>query len=212
MNSKPGRYNSQMQRQTSRVKVGVTVVGLLLVASIGSTSAQAGTINLTYSDTGALTAPPVFTPPSSLSLNALAIGSIFSGNPALDSIWNPVVFSTQDVLDVITGFDNGTFSLLFADGSTLSGNLSEVDSAELLATNLGSFTQIFTFTGGTGEFLGASGSLSGSGIVGPDTFTGSGSGTLTAAGISTPEPASAALIFSGLVVMVARRKLVRRRR
>jgi hypothetical protein len=42
----------------------------------------------------------------------------------------------------------------------LSGNLFENDSA-VLATNTGPFTQTLTFTGETGEFAGATGSVSG---------------------------------------------------
>ena len=76
---------------------------------------------------------------------------------------------------------------------------------------MGSFTNMFTFTGGTGQFGGASGSISGGGLVRPDGFTVGGSGTLTAAGLPTPEPASAALIFGGLLVMVASQKLLRQR-
>jgi len=59
-----------------------------------------------------------------------------------------------------------------------------------------------TFTGGTGEFTGASGFLSGSGVSGPAGFTASGNGILTAAGVITPEPASVSLIFAGLLVVL----------
>ncbi len=180
----------------------------LLIASIASISAQAGTIPITYSNAGDLTGPPIFNG-TILTLDALANGSILSGNPALNAIWNPVAFHTHDFLDITTGLDNGIFSINFANGDILSGNLFEADSPALLATNTGPFTQILTFTGGTGKFSGASGSVSGLGLVGPAGFTTSGSGTLTAAGVSTPEPSSVALIFGGLLMMVASRKRVR---
>ncbi len=178
----------------------------LLIASIASISAQAGTIGITYSNAGALTGDPVLNG-TILTLDALANGSIRSGNPALNAVWNPVTFHTHDFLDITTGLDNGTVRITFANGDILSGNLFESDSAALLTTNVGPFTQILTFTGGTGEFAGASGSVSGVGLVAPDGgFTTSGSGTLTAAGVSAPEPASAALILGGLLVMAAGRK------
>ncbi len=181
---------------------------MAVIAAIASISAQAGTIGITYSNAGDLTGDPVLNG-TILTLDALANGSILSGIPALNTIWNPVTFHTHDFLDLTTGLDNGIFSINFANGDILSGNLFEVDSAALLATNTGSFTQKLTFTGGTGKFAGASGSASGLGLVGATGFTTSGSGTLTAAGVSTPEPASVALIFGGLLMMVASRKMVR---
>ena len=183
----------------------------LLIASIASISAQAATIGITYSvDAIALTAPPVLNG-TLLTLDALWHSSIISGNPALDTTWNPVTFHTRDFLDITTGISTGIFDFKFANGSTLSGNFLEVQSAEFLATQMGSFTNMFTFTGGTGQFVGASGSISGGGLVRPDGFTVGGSGTLTAAGLPTPEPASAALIVGGLLVMVASQKLLRQR-
>jgi hypothetical protein len=198
-----------MQRQTIGAKAGVTTACLLMIASIASISAQASTIGITYSFAGAPTAPPVLTG-TTLTLDGLANGSILSGNPGLNAIWNPVTFHTHDAVDITTGLNNGSFSMTFANGDMLSGNLFENDSA-VLATNTGPFTQTLTFTGGTGEFAGATGSVSGGGVIGTTGFTASGSGTLTAAGV-TPEPASIALIFEGLIVMVASRKLVRQQR
>ncbi|MEJ7608228.1 MAG: PEP-CTERM sorting domain-containing protein [Bryobacteraceae bacterium] len=83
----------------------------------------------------------------------------------------------------------------------LSGNLFEDVSALVATGGTGPFTQTLTFTGGTGMFAGASGSASGGGLAGPTGFTASGSGTLTAPAI-VPEPASVALIFGGLLVML----------
>jgi hypothetical protein len=116
--------------------------------------------------------------------------------------WNLHLRSDKSIEDL---------SMIFANGDTLAGKLFENDSA-VLATNTGPFTQTLTFTGGTGEFAGASGSVSGGGVVGTTGFTASGGGTLTAAGVSVPEPASVALIFGGLLVMVASRKLVQQQR
>jgi hypothetical protein len=62
---------------------------------------------------------------------------------------------------------NGSFTLSFTDGQTLSGKVFE-DNIAILAspTQTGPFTQTLTFTGGTGEFAGATGSLSGHGLHG----------------------------------------------
>ena len=125
-----------MQRQTIGAKAGVTTACLLLIASIASISARADTIGITYSNAGALTAPPVLNG-TILTLDALANGSIISGNPALNAIWNPVTFHMHDFLDITTGLDNGIFSITFANGDILSGDLFEVASAALLATNMG---------------------------------------------------------------------------
>jgi hypothetical protein len=62
----------------------------------------------------------------------------------------------------------------------------------------GAFTQAFTFTGGTGEFAGATGSLSGAGVAGP-AGRASGSGTINTSPV--PEPASAMLFLSGMAVL-----------
>jgi hypothetical protein len=197
-----------MQRQTIGAKAAVTTACLLMLGSIASISAQAAMIGIAYSFAGAPTAPPVLIG-TILTLNGHATGSVLSGNPSLNAIWNPVTFNTHDVVDITTGLNNGSFSMTFANGDTLAGNLFEDDSA-VVATNTGPFTQTLTFTGGTGEFAGATGSVSGGGLVGSTGFTASGRGTVNAPAI--PEPASVVLIFGGLLVMVASRKLVRQQR
>src|SRR5258708_27349449 len=99
-----------MQRQTIGVKAGVTTACLLMLASIASISAQAATIGIAYSFAGAPTAPPVLTG-TILTLNGLATGSVLSGIPSLNAIWNPVTFNTHDVVDITTGLNNGSFSM-----------------------------------------------------------------------------------------------------
>ena len=101
--------------------------------------------------------------------------------------------------------------MTFANGDILSGKVFEDVSAVIATSGVGPFTQAFTFTGGTGEFAGATGSDSGEGIGTSTVTTVSGSGTLNAAGVSTPEPASVALIFGGLLVIVAKRRRIRQR-
>ena len=95
--------------------------------------------------------------------------------------------------------------LTLTDGNALSGNVFE-DVTAIVATNgVGPYAQILTFIGGTGEFEGATGSVSGAGVGGTNVSTVLGSGTLNAPAI--PEPESAALFPAGLAMMVAFRKL-----
>jgi hypothetical protein len=180
----------------------------LSIATLASSPALAGTIGITFSNSGSLTGPPVFNG-TILTLDSLATGSILSFDPTLNTIWNPVTFHIQDFVDVTTGVSNGggTFGITFANGDMLSGNFSQVLSPAILATNAGPFTEILTVTGGTGQFVGAFGSISGAGVAAPTGFTTSGGGTLTAAGVAVPEPASVMLVFGGLLVMVATRKV-----
>jgi hypothetical protein len=146
---------------------------------------------------------------TTLILDGLFTGSILSGNPALDAVWNPVTYTDHSLADLTTGLLNGAFNMTFADGDMLSGNVFEEVSALLATGGTGPFTQTFTFTGGTGEFAGATGSTSGGGLATNTGTTISGSGTLTAAGVGAPEPASVALILGGLAVIVAKGRRIR---
>ena len=172
---------------------------MAVIASIASIPAQAATIGISYSFTGGPTGPPVVSG-TTLTLDGLDTGSILSSNLGLNAVWNPVTFRDHSVVDLTTGLLNGSFSITFANGNMLSGNLFE-DVSAVVATGMGPFSQKLTFTGGTGMFAGASGSTSGSGVASATGFS-SGSGTLTAPGIPAPEPASAALILGGLLAIV----------
>ncbi|MEO8127831.1 MAG: hypothetical protein ABI822_12105 [Bryobacteraceae bacterium] len=147
---------------------------------------------------------------TTLLLDGLFTGSILSGNAALNTVWNPVTYTDQSVASLITGLLNGTFSITFANGDMLSGDLFEDVSALIATGGTGPFTQTLTFTGGTGAFAGASGSASGGGIGTETGSTVTGNGTLTAAGIAAPEPASVPLILGGLLVIFAKGRLTRR--
>ncbi len=196
MMSRPGA------RRTMRVCMVTIACGLGI-------QARAATIAVTYSFAGGLTGPPVMSG-TTLILNGLFTGSVLSGNPSLNAIWNPVTYTDHSVIDLTTGLLNGTFGIKFKDGNTLSGKLFE-DVSQIVATGgVGPFTQTLTFTGGTGEFAGATGSTSGAGVGTANGSTTSGSGTLNAPAI--PEPASAALLLGGLaVILVARRHSKARR-
>ena len=176
---------------------------ILATACSMSIRANAATIAITYSFAGNLTGPPVQSG-TTLILDALETGSFSSSNPSLNALWNPVTYTDHSIVDLNTGLLNGSFSMKFADGNTLSGKLFE-DTSQLDANGVGPFTQALTFTGGTGEFAGATGSLSGVGVGAATGFSSSGSGTINAPAI--PEPASAALLLGGLgFLLVARRQ------
>jgi hypothetical protein len=181
-----------------------------LLTCIASVSAQAATISISYNLSGGPTGPPVVSG-TNLILDGLFTGSILSGSPALNAVWNPVTYTDHSVADLTTGLLNGTFSMTFANGEMLSGKVFENVAALIATGGTGPFTQTLTFTGGTGEFAGAAGSVSGAGL-GTDTgSTVSGSGTLTAAAVGAPEPASVALILGGLAVIAAKGRRMRQR-
>ncbi len=138
---------------------------LFMIASVAGVSAQAATIDISYSLTGGPTGPPVVSG-TNLILDGFFSGSILSGNPALNAEWNPVTYSDHSVVDTITGLLNGTFVMTFASGDMLSGMLFEDVSALLASggTVPAPYTQAFTFTAGTGKFAGATGSASGAGF------------------------------------------------
>jgi hypothetical protein len=179
----------------NKIHIAISVIA----CSLGI-QAKANTIAITYNFAGAPTGPPVMSG-TTLILDGFATGSILSGNSSLDTIWNPVTYNDHSVIDLTTGRLNGTFSMAFADGNTLSGNLFE-DVSQIVATGgVGPFTQLFTFTGGTGEFAGATGSISAAAVGGADGgFITSGSGTINAPAI--PEPASAPLLLGGLAAIL----------
>jgi PEP-CTERM motif-containing protein len=189
-----------MQRRTIGAKAFC-----LLIGSLVSASAYAGTINLTYNFAGTASGPPVQSG-TNLIVNNSATGSFMTGNPTLDAKWDPVSFTNHCTIDLTTGLLSGTINFVFADGDTLFGNEFENVTALVASGGTGPFTEIYTFTGGTGQFAGASGSVSGSGVSVAPGFTESGSGSLTVAAASAPEPASLALMLAGLLVVVASRK------
>jgi len=140
---------------------------------------------------------PLVVTGTALTFESAATGSFLSSDPSLNAFWNPVAFDCHDTIDLTTGLDNAPFSFTFANGDTLFGNLVGDDSA-VLATLTGPYTEILTFTGGTGEFLGATGSVSGGGLITGTGFTFSGSGNVSAPElVATPEPGTWLLLLSG---------------
>jgi len=172
----------------------MTILGTLCALAI---PAHANSIAITYDLAGGPIAPPVLVG-TTLMIDGLFTGSLLSGDPGLNAGWNPVTYQDHSVIDLTTGLLSGNFSIMFANGGTLFGNVSE-DVSAIVANDTGPFTQAWTFTGGTGEFAGATGSAAGAGFVGTTIGTVSGSGVLNTPAV--PEPASVALLFGGLTIL-----------
>lgn len=193
-----------MQLRTILGRILLMSACLWMAACIGSIPARADTVGITYSASGSAPAPgttPVITA-TTYSFDSSATASLTQWNPAVNAVWNPVVFQGQDVINLGTGIDNASFTLTFADGDTLTGDLVGDVSAILASpTGAGNASEVWTFTGGTGQFAGASGVLDVTAVTLANSaaFTASGSGTLTAAGVSTPEPGSLFLFGLGLL-------------
>jgi len=185
---------------TGQANMNKSWILILAIACNPGIQAKAGTIAVTYSEIGASTGPMEVTG-TTLTFDSLLTLSVLSDNSNLNAVWNPVISSDHNLVDLTTGLLNATVTWTFADGATLSGTLFEDVHAFL--TGAGPFTSTYIFTGGTGEFAGATGSLSGGGVVGANAVPASGSGTINAPAV--PEPASAALLLGGLAVLFAAR-------
>jgi hypothetical protein len=181
------------------IAIHAVPAALIAIMAFGSPT-QAATIAINYEFDGV--AEVVDGTATTLTLDALATGMITTNNAAQNAIWNPVSYSDESILDLNTGFLSGDFTMMFADGATLTGSVFEDDSAVLQsASQTGPFTQTLTITGGTNEFAGATGEVSGVGFIGPVGFSVQGNGTLNVA--TAPEPSSATLAFGALAILVA---------
>ena len=160
--------------------------------------ANAATIAVTYSFAGAPIGTPVISGTTE-TVDHLSTGAVLSGNPSLNAIWNPFTLLSHDVIDFTAGTLNGASTITFADGSTLFGR-------QFVDFSKPNVPETLTFTGGTREFAGATGSFSGQSVLlATGGFTVSGSGTINAPAI--PEPASGALLLGGLAaILVALRQ------
>jgi hypothetical protein len=183
-----------MKDLTSPYFATATLAAIIALAA----PARANSIAVTYSLTGTGTVEGATD--TTLSLAASADGSILSGNMGLDAAWNPVSYSDTAVLDFTTNLLNGKFTLTLADGDTLTGNVFEDQTIpDSSPTQTGPFTQTLTFTGGTGAFARASGSVSGQGFLGTTEFAVSGNGTINAPAV--PEPATETLLVCGFALI-----------
>lgn len=159
---------------------------------------RADSIAVSYSLTG--TGTVIGSTATTLTLNTEANGSILSGDSTLNTAWNPISYSELCVLDLTTNLLQGDFTISFQNGDTLTGSDLEDDSViDASPSQTGPFTQTLTFTGGTGAFAGATGSVSGTGFLGTTDFTVSGTGAINAA---APEPVSGTLFLAGLTALL----------
>lgn len=162
--------------------------------------AQAATIAITYSYAGTQIGPEVVSG-TTLTVEHLLNGSILSGNPGLNAALNPLTGQDHDVIDLTTAMLDGTVTFLFANGERLFGT------QHVIGLDANSQMQLLTFSGGTGEFLGATGSASGTASLTDDGYMVSGSGVINTS--SVPEPVSAMLFSAGLGLLIFKRRCIR---
>lgn len=177
---------------------------ILTCASLLATpQAHAATLGITYTLSGTPNITGIT--PTTLSLSGVNTGSFDQASLAANALWNPVSFAYTSQASLATGLLTGNFTLTLANGELLSGIVQE-DLSTILAspTLTGSYPQTLTFTSGTGEFAGVSGTASGSGSIGLTGGSVSGAGTLSIPTAAAPEPASLELLATGLTLLTLR--------
>lgn len=187
-----------MRRREKPCIAAATLVAIVAWAA----PARGDSIAITYTLIGTGTVQSATD--TTLTLVASANGSFLSGNAGQDAAWNPISYSDTSILDFTTNLLNGVFTLTLADGDTLTGDVFEDQTVpDTSPSQTGPFSQVLTFTGGTGAFAGATGSVSGQGFLGTTVFAVSASGTVNTSAV--PEPAPAALLIGGLALICVKR-------
>jgi PEP-CTERM motif-containing protein len=186
------RENSNTERKSNvNSRIFLSAAACVLALNVcAAPILHASTVNVTYSLTGSGSGDPLNPP-----LLGSATGSL---SPLGNITWNDVIFP-----NLATGAGDGTFTMTFTDGDTLFGTAHY--QGDFSNYPIVPFTQLLTVTGGTGEFLLYSGTLTGVEISNQldGSFTSSGGGTLVT---PAPEPGSLVLLGTGLASLLAFRK------
>ena len=163
---------------------------ILILILTASKPLEGDTISATYQFRG--TAQNVVIANGFVTSDGIAFGSV--------NDVQGVDFDTHNRVNLSNLQNFGTFTMIFPNGDTAYGNLSEDDQVSLV-TFSGPFSQTLTFTGGTGEFENLSGTLMGGGFIYPTYYTTSGAGTLTGPDlVASPEPRAVLLLLVGLSI------------